>query len=182
MSERLQVGEVYHAIINGVATMIVVSAVIPPSRQGGVGDERYRVRNLQGRSDEIEIRATAVIGRCKFTELMTWLLEQGWKPKDIADYLDSYGVKYAWGSVSSYASNFSSFGSCTAPSGMRVKSSMTEKLQARASDNGIDRLTKLQNLLSVLGGVSQTDRALTMIECFGGVAEVRRFLNLLRTN
>ena len=68
MSDRLQVGELYHAVINEVSTMIVVTAVLPPCRQGEVGDERYRVRNLQGLSDEIEIRATAITGRCKFAE------------------------------------------------------------------------------------------------------------------
>lgn len=179
MNTALDIGGIYHATVTGRSTMVVITAVLPPCRQGDTGPSIYRVRNLQGTADDIEIRADAIKTRCTFMELATWFLEQKWVAQDIATYLDGYGVKYRFSTLSAYASNYHNYGSCFGPPSQKKADEDTKKSSHRS---GSDRLGQLQSLVQTCGGVNQTHRCLTLIEQFGGLSEVRRFINLLAAN
>lgn len=178
---RYEIGQVYRAVVNGSATFVVVTAEIRPCSQGDTGEARYRVRNLQGTSEEIDLIESAISDRVKFVELCSWFLKQNWDADDIASYLNSYGVAFHHGTLLAYCSKYQHYGDCYG-SPKRTTTTQTEsQLQITSNTTHSDKLADLSALVHACGGVNNTHRCLTLIENIGGVRHVQQVIKLLTT-
>lgn len=179
---RYEAGQVYRAIVNGTATLVVVTAVIHPGTQGTTGQARIRVRDLQGTAEEFDLLESAISNRVNFSELCTWFLKQKWNAEDIGRYLDDYGVAFRNGTLAAYCSNFQNYGNCNGSS-VRARKGTEEvaRLGTGVEERCNDKLAYLSALVQACGGITGIRHCLMLIEQCGGVRQVQQVINLLGT-